>query len=64
MRRTPLVPGLTTHHAKRREWEVVGICSSSGESQALANGLGVEIGTHRQLYVAVHIYVLDLDSSP
>jgi len=47
-----LVPGLTTHQAKGREWDAVGVCLSPGERQALAGGLSVQVDTHRQLYVA------------
>lgn len=46
------VPGLTTHQAKGREWEAVGVRLSSGDREALAGGLAVQVDTHRQLYVA------------
>lgn len=47
-----LVPGLTTHQAKGREWDAVGVRLSSSEREALAGGLTVQVDTHRQLYVA------------
>jgi DNA helicase II / ATP-dependent DNA helicase PcrA len=46
------VPGLTTHQAKGREWDVVGLCLAASEQEALAGGLNVGAETHRQLYVA------------
>ncbi|GAA2811798.1 UvrD-helicase domain-containing protein [Kribbella solani] len=46
------VPGLTTHQAKGREWDTVGIRLSPDEQRRLANGLSVERDTDRQLYVA------------
>ncbi len=46
------VPGLTTHQAKGREWDVVGVRLAAGEQEALASGLNVAVETHRQLYVA------------
>ena len=46
------VPGLTTHQAKGREWEVVGVRLSASERDALAAGLDVRVESHRQLYVA------------
>ena len=47
-----LIPGLTTHQAKGREWDAVGICLTDSDWKALASGLQVETDTHRQLYVA------------
>jgi DNA helicase II / ATP-dependent DNA helicase PcrA len=47
-----LVPGLTTHQAKGREWDAVGIRLTPSERQALAGGLTVQDDTHRKLYVA------------
>jgi DNA helicase-2/ATP-dependent DNA helicase PcrA len=46
------VPGLTTHQAKGREWDVVGVRLAASEREALAAGLKVGVDTHRQLYVA------------
>jgi DNA helicase-2/ATP-dependent DNA helicase PcrA len=47
-----LIPGLTTHQAKGREWDVVGTCLSDSDRKALVSGLQVEMDSHRQLYVA------------
>ena len=47
-----LVPGLTTHQAKGREWDAVGVHLTASERQALADGLTVHQDTHRKLYVA------------
>lgn len=46
------VPGLTTHQAKGREWDVVGVCLGTPEQEALTAGLNVSAESHRQLYVA------------
>jgi DNA helicase II / ATP-dependent DNA helicase PcrA len=46
------IPGLTTHQAKGREWDDVGVRLSDTERAALAAGLSVHEDTHRQLYVA------------
>ena len=46
------VPGLTTHQAKGREWEVVEVRLDANEREALAAGLNVRVESHRQLYVA------------
>ena len=46
------VPGLTTHQAKGREWDVVGVRLSASERGLLAAGLRVDEDTHRKLYVA------------
>ena len=46
------VPGLTTHQAKGREWNAVGVRLTSNERAALAAGLTVNEDTHRKLYVA------------
>lgn len=45
-------PGLTTHQAKGREWDVVGVHLSDTERKALAGGLSMHEDTHRKLYVA------------
>jgi DNA helicase-2/ATP-dependent DNA helicase PcrA len=47
-----LIPGLTTHQAKGREWDTAGVCLSDADQRALASGLEVELDSHRQLYVA------------
>jgi DNA helicase-2/ATP-dependent DNA helicase PcrA len=47
-----LVPGLTAHQAKGREWDTVGVYLSDRDRHALAAGLDVETDFHRQLYVA------------
>ncbi|HUZ54394.1 MAG TPA: UvrD-helicase domain-containing protein [Streptosporangiaceae bacterium] len=47
-----LVPGLTTHQAKGREWDAVGVHLTPSERQTLADGLTVKEDTHRKLYVA------------
>ncbi len=46
-----LVPGLTTHQAKGREWDRVGLRLSDGEQAALNGGLSESSDTHRKLYV-------------
>jgi DNA helicase-2/ATP-dependent DNA helicase PcrA len=46
------IPGLTAHQAKGREWDVVGLCLTPSEREALAGGLTVHEDTHRKLYVA------------
>ena len=47
-----LVPGLTTHQAKGREWDIVGVRLSDTERAALAAGLRIGEDAHRKLYVA------------
>lgn len=47
-----VVPGLTTHQAKGREWDRVGLRLSGSEQAALASGLVVTNDAHRKLYVA------------
>lgn len=47
-----LVPALTTHQAKGREWAVVGLRLTDGERAALGAGLSVHEDVHRKLYVA------------
>lgn len=51
-RGTPLVPGMTIHQAKGREWDVVGLQLTSTETSMLAEGLDRDEEKHRQLYVA------------
>lgn len=46
------VLGLTTHQAKGREWDVVGVRLTPEERGALAAGLKVTRDTDRKLYVA------------
>jgi DNA helicase-2/ATP-dependent DNA helicase PcrA len=47
-----LVPGLTAHQAKGREWDTVGVCLGGSERAALAQGLTVTSESHRAVYVA------------
>jgi DNA helicase II / ATP-dependent DNA helicase PcrA len=47
-----LVPGLTAHQAKGREWNAVGVCLNGSERAALARGLLVWLESHRAVYVA------------
>jgi DNA helicase-2/ATP-dependent DNA helicase PcrA len=46
------VLGLTTHQAKGREWDVVGVKLTPSDSQTLARGLDVNEDISRKLYVA------------
>jgi DNA helicase-2/ATP-dependent DNA helicase PcrA len=48
-----LVPGMTIHQAKGREWDNVGVRLSDTEIGHLAGGLDPEVETHRALYVAL-----------
>jgi DNA helicase-2/ATP-dependent DNA helicase PcrA len=50
---TALVPGMTIHQAKGREWDRVGVRLSDGESARLAAGLEREVEADRALYVAL-----------
>ena len=47
-----LVPGLTIHQAKGREWDCVGVRLTDGQRATLAAGLRADDESHRQLYVA------------
>lgn len=47
-----LVPAMTVHQAKGREWDRVGVRLSDEERAALARGLSKEIEDDRRLYVA------------
>lgn len=47
-----LVPGITVHQAKGREWPRVGLVLSSHQTDALAEGLDPDRSEHRLLYVA------------
>lgn len=47
-----LIPGMTAHQAKGREWDKVGVCLAPDDTAALAKGLTSTSESHRQLYVA------------
>ncbi|MFJ4967082.1 3'-5' exonuclease [Streptomyces sp. NPDC088729] len=49
----PLVPGLTAHQAKGREWDVVGVHLTDAERGSLRRGLSSDSEDHRKLYVAL-----------
>ncbi|MFF4054816.1 ATP-binding domain-containing protein [Streptomyces sp. NPDC001668] len=49
----PLVPGLTCHQAKGREWDKVGVKLEKADAEALASGLDPQQEDHRSLYVAL-----------
>lgn len=46
-----LIPGLTIHQAKGREWDTVGVAFNSSHHETLLRGLSVTEPLHRQLYV-------------
>lgn len=48
-----LIPGLTAHQAKGREWNNVGVLLTSSERETLAAGLVQNREDHRTLYVAL-----------
>ncbi|MER5834413.1 UvrD-helicase domain-containing protein [Streptomyces sp. NPDC002130] len=48
-----LVPGLTCHQSKGREWDTVAIKLSVADASALAQGLDPDDADHRALYVAL-----------
>lgn len=48
-----LVPGLTIHQAKGREWDRVGVKLDDFERERLRNGLTVAADADRRLYVAL-----------
>ncbi|MGW2483736.1 UvrD-helicase domain-containing protein [Streptomyces sp. NPDC001571] len=48
-----LIPGLTAHQAKGREWNNVGVVLTSSEREILAAGLVQTREDHRTLYVAL-----------
>ncbi|ALO12643.1 ATP-dependent DNA helicase Rep [Streptomyces venezuelae] len=48
-----LVPGLTCHQAKGREWDKVGVRLEHSDAAALRKGLDSEDEAHRALYVAL-----------
>ncbi len=47
-----LIPGMTVHQAKGREWERVGARLTDAERRHLLGGLSHDNEVHRQLYVA------------
>lgn len=49
----PLVPGMTIHQAKGREWDNVGVRLTATEIAHLGVGLDPEVETNRALYVAL-----------
>jgi DNA helicase II / ATP-dependent DNA helicase PcrA len=49
----PLVPGMTIHQAKGREWDFVGVRLSEAEVGRLATGLDQSVESDRALYVAL-----------
>jgi DNA helicase-2/ATP-dependent DNA helicase PcrA len=48
-----LIPGLTVHQAKGREWDVVGVRLSEPQKRQISSGLRQEEDTDRVLYVAL-----------
>ncbi|MFJ9968530.1 3'-5' exonuclease [Streptomyces avermitilis] len=48
-----IVPGLTAHQAKGREWDAVGVCLTGPEHETLRQGLSSDSEDHRKLYVAL-----------
>ena len=48
-----LVPGLTIHQAKGREWPTVGVILEPGQVGHLRRGLSQGVDSHRALYVAL-----------
>ena len=48
-----LIPGLTTHQAKGREWDAVAVRLDGSDVQALEGGLEHNHEEHRKLYVAL-----------
>lgn len=49
----PLIPGMTIHQAKGREWDHVGVRLTEGERGRLDRGLDQSSETDRALYVAL-----------
>ena len=49
----PVVPGLTVHQAKGREWKHVGVTLSASDISRLAAGLSAGSEWERKLYVAL-----------
>ncbi|MFJ6861744.1 UvrD-helicase domain-containing protein [Streptomyces werraensis] len=48
-----LIPGLTAHQAKGREWDTVGVRLTRLERETLRQGLSADNEDHRKLYVAL-----------
>ncbi|MGX1759384.1 UvrD-helicase domain-containing protein [Streptomyces lydicus] len=48
-----LVPGLTCHQAKGREWDYVGVRLEESDLKALRTGLDPDDEDHRKIYVAL-----------
>ncbi|MFB6838920.1 ATP-binding domain-containing protein [Streptomyces sp. NPDC056361] len=48
-----LVPGLTCHQSKGREWNKVGVRLELSDAAALRKGLDSDDEAHRALYVAL-----------
>lgn len=48
-----LIPGLTCHQSKGREWNTVAVMLSPADASALAHGLDPARADHRALYVAL-----------
>lgn len=53
LRATHLIPGMTIHHAKGREWDHVGVRLSESQERQLTRGLSQERESDRALYVAL-----------
>ncbi|WOZ03396.1 ATP-binding domain-containing protein [Streptomyces violaceoruber] len=53
VRHDRLVPGLTCHQAKGREWDAVGVRLEESDVAALHTGLVLQVEEHRSLYVAL-----------
>ncbi|MCA0291160.1 MAG: UvrD-helicase domain-containing protein [Actinobacteria bacterium] len=53
LQRDDLVPGLTVHQAKGRQWERVGVALSARDEAMLASGLQPLVEDHCVLYVAL-----------
>lgn len=49
----PLVPGMTIHQAKGREWDHVGVILTASERARLGAGLDRDVESDRALYVAL-----------
>jgi DNA helicase-2/ATP-dependent DNA helicase PcrA len=48
-----LIPGVTVHQAKGREWDVVGVRLSESQKRQISSGLSQEQDSDRVLYVAL-----------
>lgn len=53
LQRDDLIPGLTVHQAKGREWRRVGVALSTNDEMILASGLQPLVEDHCVLYVAL-----------